>query len=106
MSFDIESKIQELKEKLESIKREGREDQMTPKWWTFLRECYFSSQIEQLEAIKDRRFHVKISLHIDCATFGTKQFSVNEFDLTDENTVKCALKDFRRYENAKDSPFT
>jgi len=107
MGFDIDTKIQELKEKLESIKKESEENRMEPKWWHLLREFYFKSKLKQLEAIRDKRFHVTISLHIDCETFGSKEFSVDEFDLTDENTVKCAIHDFRKYEDGKkDSLFT
>jgi len=105
MEFDIDAKIQELKNRLEVIESE-EELPNEPKWWKLLRKMFVESEVEQLEAIKNKRFHVTINLEIHCEIFGTKDFPVAEFDLTDDFTVECAVRDYRRCENAKkDSSF-
>ena len=95
MAFDIDSKIQELRGRLEKAKADEIYQQM-PKWCQFLQEIYYTSQIEKLEAIKNRRFRVTINLEVHCETFRTKEFPVIGFDLTDDTTVKNALLDFSR----------
>jgi len=106
MGFDVEQKIQELRQKLAEIESE-QELPNEPKWWKLLRKMLVESEIEQLEAIRDRRFHVSINLEVHCKTFGTNDFPVAEFDLTDVFTVKCAVRDYMRHENTKkDSLFT
>lgn len=100
MGFDIDTKIQELKSKLAVIESR-KELPNEPEWWKFLRKMFVESELEQLEAIKNRRFHVTIKLEIHCETFGTKDFPVADFDLTDDFTVECAVRDYRRHEGAK-----
>jgi hypothetical protein len=101
MIFDVDAKIQELRQKLEKIKADEINKQM-PKWCHFLEEIYYTSQIERLEAIKNKSFHVTINLEVHCETFGTKDFPVTEFYLTDEDTAKCALLDFQRNKSTEE----
>jgi hypothetical protein len=98
MEFDIEEKIQELKNKISIIDRESEMDHSSPKFYHYLKKGYFEIQLEQLEAIRDKRFHVNIKIEIDCTTFEDKEFPVTEFDLDDENTVNCAMKDFLKHD--------
>jgi hypothetical protein len=100
MGFDIDAKIQELKNRLAEIESE-KELPNEPKWWKLLRKMFVESEVKQLEAIKNKRFHVTINLEIHCETFGTKDFPVAEFDLTDDFTVECAVRDYRRCEDGK-----
>ena len=105
MTFDVDLKIQELKEKLAKVKDEHQNNEMwqtQPKWLQLFREFYFESQLEQLEAIKNRKFHVNIKIEIHCETFGTKEFPLVEFDLTDDDTVKLAIQN---YEKTKTNSF-
>ena len=95
MIFDVDVKIQELKQKLEKAKTDEVNQHM-PKLYQLLQEVYYTSQIERLEAIKNKKFHVTIKLEVHCETFGTKDFPVTEFYLTDEDTAKCALLDFQK----------
>lgn len=106
MRFDIDTKIQELKQRLENIKKENMGDQSSPKFFHLIQEGCVEYELRQLEAIRDRKFHVTIGLNIHCETFGTKEFPIAEFDLTDDFTVECAVRDFRRCEDGKkDSSF-
>jgi hypothetical protein len=100
MTLDIDEKIQELKEKLDKAKNDEVHSQM-PKWYQYIVEWFYESDIERLEAIKNKKFHVTMRLEVHCETFSTKDFPVAEFDLTDDYTAQIALKDFRRRENAK-----
>jgi hypothetical protein len=95
MIFDVDAKIQELRQKLEKAKADEVNQHM-PKWYQLLQEVYYTSQIERLETIKNKRFRVTINLEIYCETFGKKDFPIAEFYLTDENTVECALLDFQK----------
>ena len=100
MGFDAEPKIQELRQKLAKIESE-QELPNEPKWYKLIRKMLVEGDLEKLEAIRDRKFSVSINLEVHCKTFGTKDFPVAEFDLTDDNTVECALRDFKRHEGAK-----
>lgn len=104
MTFDIDAKIQELKDELESIKKRSDENQRGSGWWYLLKEWYFGGELSQLEAIRNKTFHVAIDLNIHCETFGTKEFPILEFDLTDDYTVQCAIKSYERYKNEKKDP--
>jgi len=88
-------KIQELRQKLEEFKTNEINHHM-PKWWQRLQEMIFTSQIEKLEAIKNRSFQVSIELEIYCKYFGSKKFPVTEFELTDKKTVECAMLEFKK----------
>lgn len=92
--FDVNAKIQEYKELLEKSKAD-KINQKEPKWWQTFQEMFYSYYIEKLEAIKNKRFHVTISLKVDCEHFDSKEFPIAEFDLTDEQTVKCAMLEFK-----------
>jgi len=100
MGFDAEPKIQELRQKLAKIESE-QELPNEPKWYKLMRKMLVESDLEQLEAIRDKRFGVSINLEVHCKTFGTKDFPVAEFDLTDDNTVECAICDFKRHRGEK-----
>jgi hypothetical protein len=104
MLIDIERKIQEVKDNLVTIERDTELDQSPSKLYHYLRKAYFEGQLDQLEAIRNRRFHVAVKFEIHCDTFGSKDFPVLEFDLEDDNTVNCAMKDFMKH-NTKDSIF-
>lgn len=97
MVFDIDGKIQEMKDKLIIVERETELDHSSSKLHHYLRKAYFEGQLEQLEAIRNRRFHVTIKFEIHCDTFGSKDFPVLEFDLDDDSTVNYAMKDFLKH---------
>jgi len=101
MSFNVDSKIQELREKLEKFKN-GPANNLLPKWILMIQQGLIESDLEKLDAIKNERFRVNLKIEIHCEHFGTKEFLINEFELTDENTVKCALLEFK---NRKSDPF-
>ena len=96
MEFDVEKKILEFKGKLEEAQREGEEDKFSPEWFHLLKKALLEGDLEQLQAIKDGKFNVRISLNVYFQTFGSKEFEVAEFNVCDENTVKCAVAQFKK----------
>ena len=106
--LDIDAKIQELKEKLSKVKNDRQSNELLktePSWFQMFREFYIESQLKQLEAIKNKKFHVNIKMKIDCETFGSKEFPLVEFDLEDDDTIKHAIQNYMKQESSKNSLF-
>lgn len=96
MAFDINAEIREVEEKVSRIKDEQSEIGYG-KTFQMFKEIWWEGKLNQLKAIRDRRFKVSIKLVIHCDTFGSRDFDVAEFDLTDEFTTQCAMKNYRKY---------
>jgi hypothetical protein len=103
MKLNVEEKIEELREKLSIVERESQTEHS--KLYQMLKKGLIEIQLEQLERIRDRNFQVTLKLEVECTTFETKDFLIDEFDLTDCNTVNCAIKDFLKYDDNKESLF-
>jgi hypothetical protein len=69
-----------IKKDIESYVQSKVEDTLIPVAFSV------HSLVEKLEAIKTRKFHVTISLQVDCEHFESKEFLWQ--NLTDEETAK------------------